>query len=36
VRPFKDIIYLMPPFVIGGDDLHTLIEAVCEAACTIR
>ena len=28
VRPFADVIYLMPPFVIGPDDLDTLIQAV--------
>lgn len=30
VRPFGDIVYLMPPFVIGADDLSTLTGAVCE------
>jgi adenosylmethionine-8-amino-7-oxononanoate aminotransferase len=28
VRPFKDIVYLTPPFVISGDELKRLIEAV--------
>jgi adenosylmethionine-8-amino-7-oxononanoate aminotransferase len=28
VRPFEDVIYLMPPFVIGSADLDTLIQAV--------
>jgi len=28
VRPFADVIYLMPPLVIGPDDLDTLIQAV--------
>jgi adenosylmethionine-8-amino-7-oxononanoate aminotransferase len=30
VRPFGDIVYLMPPFVIDADDLATLTGAVCE------
>ena len=28
VRPFGDVVYLMPPFVIGADDLQRLIDAV--------
>jgi adenosylmethionine-8-amino-7-oxononanoate aminotransferase len=28
VRPFGDVVYLMPPLVIGGDDLARLIAAV--------
>jgi adenosylmethionine---8-amino-7-oxononanoate aminotransferase len=28
VRPFGDVVYLMPPFVIGEEDLETLIRAV--------
>jgi adenosylmethionine---8-amino-7-oxononanoate aminotransferase len=28
VRPFGDVVYLMPPFVIGEEDLATLIDAV--------
>jgi len=28
VRPFEDVIYLMPPLVIGPADLDTLIQAV--------
>ena len=28
VRPFADVIYLMPPLVIGSADLDTLIQAV--------
>jgi adenosylmethionine-8-amino-7-oxononanoate aminotransferase len=30
VRPFGDIVYLAPPFVIGSADLTTLTTAVCE------
>jgi adenosylmethionine-8-amino-7-oxononanoate aminotransferase len=29
VRPFGRLVYLMPPFVIGDDDLATLTGAVC-------
>jgi adenosylmethionine---8-amino-7-oxononanoate aminotransferase len=28
VRPFKDIVYLMPPLVIGDDELDILLKAV--------
>jgi adenosylmethionine---8-amino-7-oxononanoate aminotransferase len=30
VRPFKDIVYLMPPFVIDDEDLGVLLNAVYE------
>jgi adenosylmethionine-8-amino-7-oxononanoate aminotransferase len=30
VRPFGDIVYLAPPFVIDAADLRTLTTAVCE------
>ncbi len=30
VRPFGDIVYLMPPFIIERDDLTTLTAGVCE------
>jgi len=30
VRPFGDIVYLAPPFVIDAADLTTLTTAVCE------
>ena len=29
VRPFADVVYLMPPLVIGDDDLAILTAAVC-------
>jgi adenosylmethionine-8-amino-7-oxononanoate aminotransferase len=29
VRPFADVVYLMPPLVIGEEDLGTLVTAVC-------
>lgn len=29
VRPFNDVVYLMPPFVISEDELETLTRAVC-------
>jgi len=32
VRPFEDVIYLMPPLVIGPADLDTLIQAVHRVA----
>ncbi len=28
VRPFKDVVYLMPPLVIGSEELETLTRAV--------
>ncbi len=28
VRPFKDVVYLMPPLVIGPDDLAVLMNAI--------
>jgi adenosylmethionine-8-amino-7-oxononanoate aminotransferase len=28
VRPFGEVVYLMPPFVIGEQDLERLIGAV--------
>ncbi len=32
LRPFRDLIYTMPPYVIGEEDLGTLTRAVVEAA----
>jgi adenosylmethionine-8-amino-7-oxononanoate aminotransferase len=36
VRPFKDIVYLMPPLVISGDELNALTHAVCAVVSSIR
>ncbi len=36
VRPFKDIVYLMPPFVIGGEELDTLTRAVFAVVSALR
>jgi adenosylmethionine-8-amino-7-oxononanoate aminotransferase len=30
VRPFGDVVYLMPPFVIGAEDLERLTASVCD------
>ena len=32
LRPFRDLIYTMPPYVIGEDDLAAVTAAVVEAA----
>ncbi len=32
LRPFRDLIYTMPPYVIGGDDLGRVAKAVVTAA----
>ncbi len=32
VRPFRDLVYTMPPYVTGDDDLARVCEAVCAAA----
>lgn len=32
LRPFRDLIYTMPPYVIAGDDLATICAAVVDAA----
>ena len=34
VRPFGDIVYLAPPFVIDPADLNTLTTAVCDVVAT--
>ncbi|MCF3119597.1 adenosylmethionine--8-amino-7-oxononanoate transaminase [Streptomyces arenae] len=32
VRPFRDLIYTMPPFITGDDDVARITRAVCAAA----
>lgn len=32
LRPFRDLVYVMPPYVIGDDELATVADAVCAAA----
>ncbi|MGN6187934.1 MAG: adenosylmethionine--8-amino-7-oxononanoate transaminase [Conexibacter sp.] len=32
LRPFRDLVYAMPPYCIGDDDLTTVAEAMCAAA----
>ena len=34
VRPFGKLVYLMPPYIIGNDDLQTLTDAVVETVQT--
>jgi adenosylmethionine---8-amino-7-oxononanoate aminotransferase len=36
VRPFKDIVYLMPPLIISEEELGTLTRAVCEVLRAVR
>jgi len=36
VRPFKDVVYLMPPLVISGEELSTLTQAVCAVVSAMR
>ncbi len=35
LRPFRDLIYTMPPYTIGEEDLATVTEALVDASCTI-
>jgi adenosylmethionine-8-amino-7-oxononanoate aminotransferase len=32
LRPFRDLIYAMPPYVIGEDELQSVIAAMIHAA----
>jgi adenosylmethionine-8-amino-7-oxononanoate aminotransferase len=32
LRPFRDLVYVMPPYVIGDGDLAVVTDAVCAAA----
>jgi adenosylmethionine---8-amino-7-oxononanoate aminotransferase len=34
LRPFRDLVYAMPPYVIGDDDLAGVAEAMVVAAGT--
>jgi DNA polymerase III subunit alpha len=36
VRPFADVVYLMPPLVIGEEDLEQLIRVVDKVVCSLR
>ncbi|MGH3157429.1 MAG: adenosylmethionine--8-amino-7-oxononanoate transaminase [Streptosporangiaceae bacterium] len=36
LRPFRDLIYTMPPYVTGDDDLARICAAVCAAAQASR
>ena len=36
IRPFKDIVYLMPPLVIDGEDLNALTREVYAVVSSIR
>jgi adenosylmethionine---8-amino-7-oxononanoate aminotransferase len=32
LRPFRDLIYTMPPYVTGDEDVARIARAVCAAA----
>lgn len=32
LRPFRDLVYTMPPYVTGDEDLARITRAVCAAA----
>ena len=36
LRPFRDLVYTMPPYVCTPDDLTTITAAVCAAAAAAR
>jgi len=36
IRPFGRLVYLMPPYIIGAEDLHQLTSAVCEVIKQLR
>jgi adenosylmethionine-8-amino-7-oxononanoate aminotransferase len=36
VRPFRDLVYTMPPYVTGDDDLSTLTSAVVGAVAAVH
>jgi adenosylmethionine---8-amino-7-oxononanoate aminotransferase len=35
LRPFRDLIYTMPPYVIGEEDLASVTGAVVDASCIV-
>jgi len=35
VRPFGRLVYLMPPYVIGDDELDALSAAVCRVVAAL-
>jgi adenosylmethionine-8-amino-7-oxononanoate aminotransferase len=35
LRPFRDLIYTMPPYVIGEEDLATVTGAMVDASCIV-
>jgi adenosylmethionine---8-amino-7-oxononanoate aminotransferase len=35
LRPFRDLIYTMPPYVIGEDDLAMVTGAIVDASCIV-
>lgn len=32
LRPFRDLVYTMPPYVTGDEDVARIARAVCAAA----
>jgi adenosylmethionine-8-amino-7-oxononanoate aminotransferase len=34
LRPFRDLVYAMPPYAMGDDDLAAVTDAICAAAAT--
>jgi len=32
VRPFRDLVYTMPPYVVSDDELQQICIALCAAA----
>jgi adenosylmethionine-8-amino-7-oxononanoate aminotransferase len=36
IRPFRDLVYTMPPYVTSGDDLSTVCDAMVRAVATVH
>jgi adenosylmethionine-8-amino-7-oxononanoate aminotransferase len=36
IRPFNHLIYLMPPYIIGDDDLNLLTHSICNIVSNIQ